>query len=67
MQPCEGTASVQPDAKKHMLMLAGNFCGTYKCLARITVVVDAKNGGVLGKMGVRSEDEEVTRIIFSCL
>ena len=60
---CHGS----PEAKKHMLMLAGNFCGSYKCLARIQVVVDAKNGGVLGKMGVRSEDEEVTRIVFSCL
>ena len=67
MQPCEGTASVPSEAMKHMLMLGGSFCGNNKVLARVQLVVDSKNGGVLIKMGVRSEDEEVTNIVFSCL
>ena len=67
MQPCEGTASVPSEAMKHMLMLGGSFCGNIKVLARVQLVVDSKNGGVLIKMGVRSEDEEVTNIVFSCL
>ncbi len=67
MQPCEGTASVPSEAMKHMLMLGGSFCGNIKVLARVQLVVDAKNGGVLIKMGVRSEDEDVTDIVFGCL
>ena len=66
MQPCEGTATVAPDSAKHMLMLAGNFCGEYKVLARVQIVLDPKNG-IVGKIGVRSDDEEVTSIVIGCL
>ena len=67
MQPAEGTASIPSESMKHMLLLGGSFCGNIKVLARIQLVVDSKNGGVLIKMGVRSEDEEVTNIVFGCL
>jgi len=68
MQPCDGTATVKPNAggKPHMLHLSGVFVGGRSVLARAQVAVQGE-GGVVLKIAVRSEDEGVSRMVADCI
>jgi coatomer protein complex subunit gamma len=68
MQPCDGTASVNPnatDGKPHMLHMSGVFVGGCSVLARAQVAL--QSGSVVLKIAVRSEDETVSRMVADCI
>jgi coatomer protein complex subunit gamma len=68
MQPCDGTASVKPNTggKSHMLHLSGVFIGGKSTLARAQLSMQGDSSVVL-KIAVRSEDENVPRMIADCI
>jgi len=66
MQFCEGTGAVASNARTHMALLSGVFVGGIKVLARMQVKMDRSSGCVL-KIGVRSEDPEVSRVLVDCI
>ena len=68
MQACDGTATIKPNSggKPHMLHLSGIFVGGKSVLARAQINME-KNGGVILKIAVRSEDENVSRIVADCI
>ena len=66
MAPCEGTASVDPDATTHMLLLSGVFYGGVPVLVQAAFAAQ-KRKGILLKMVVRSPSEEVREIVMACI
>jgi coatomer subunit gamma len=70
MQPCDGTGSIKPNAggKPHMLHLSGVFVSGQQVLARAQIAMQGENGsGVILKLGVRSDDETVSRMVADCI
>jgi coatomer subunit gamma len=70
MQPCDGTGSIKPNAggKPHMLHMSGVFVSGQQVLARAQIAMQGENGsGVILKLGVRSDDETVSRIVADCI
>lgn len=66
MQPCDGTATVKPGGKPHMLHLSGVFVSGQQVLSRAQIAMSGDAGVVL-KIAVRSEDEGVSRIVADCI
>jgi len=67
MQPCDGTGSVkQNTGKPHMLHLSGVFIGGKSTFARAQLAMQGDSGVVL-KIAVRSEDENVPRMVADCI
>jgi len=67
MQPCDGTGTLKAvSGKPHMLHLSGIFVGGKSVLARAQVGMDS-GGGVVLKIAVRSEDQEVSRMVADCI
>ena len=67
MQPCDGTGTVKPGGKPHMLHLSGVFVGGRSVLARAQIALQGEAGGVILKIAVRSEDEGVSRMVADCI
>uniref|UniRef100_A0A7S1GPQ2 Coatomer subunit gamma n=1 Tax=Cyclophora tenuis TaxID=216820 RepID=A0A7S1GPQ2_CYCTE len=69
MQPCDGTGAVKPNAggKPHMLHLSGVFVTGQNVLARAQIAMQGENGGVVLKIAVRSEDEQISRMVADCI
>lgn len=68
--PCDGTAAVAPQAKKHMLLLAGTFSqGGHRVLARASLALSANqaSSSVRMKIGVRCAVEDVSELVISCI
>lgn len=68
MQPCDGTGTVKASTsnKPHMLHLSGVFIGGISTLARAQLVMQGDSGVVL-KIAVRSEDENVPAMVANCI
>jgi len=67
MQPCDGTASVKANTgKSHMLHLSGVFIGGKSTLARAQLSMQGDSSVVL-KIAVRSDDENVPRMVADCI
>jgi len=66
LAPCDGTGAVKPGTSKHNAYLAGVFLGGVKVLARMQVTYDADAGCVL-KIGIRSDDRDVSELLMSCV
>ncbi|KAI3441307.1 Coatomer subunit gamma [Psidium guajava] len=62
MQPCEGTETVPSNSRSHMCLLSGVFIGNVKVLVRLSFGISGQNE-VAMKLAVRSEDENVSKII----
>lgn len=69
MSPCDGTATVKANAggKPHMLHLSGVFVGGCSVLARAQIATDPSGGGVVLKIAVRSDNEDISRIVADCI
>jgi coatomer protein complex subunit gamma len=66
MQPCDGTAIVQPGDKPHMLHLSGVFVSGQQVLARAQIIMQGDSGVVL-KIAVRSDEADVSRMVADCI
>lgn len=68
MQPCDGTGTVQGGntGKPHMLHLSGVFIGGNSTFARAQLAMQGDSGVVL-KIAVRSEDDNVPRMVADCI
>lgn len=70
MQPCDGTGKLKSDnlngAKPHMLHMSGAFVTGSQVLARAQVAMQP-TGGVVLKIAVRSDDENVSRMVADCI
>lgn len=67
MQPCDGTAAIQPGGKPHMLHLSGVFVSGQQVLARAQIIMQGESGGVVLKIAVRSDEAEVSRMVADCI
>ena len=67
MQPCDGTGTIKPGGKPHMLHLSGVFVGGKSVLGRAQVALQGEAGGVILKIAVRSEEEGVSRMVTDCI
>jgi len=70
LQPCDGTGTVKNlDKPQHMMHLSGVYVTGQKILARaqVTLQGDGGSGGVVLKIGVRSEDADVSRMVADCI
>ena len=69
MQPCDGTASLKPNAagKPHMLHLSGMFMGQTQVLGRAQIAMQGDSGSVVLKIAVRSGDAAVSRMVADCI
>lgn len=69
MSPCDGTATVKANAggKPHMLHLSGVFVGGCSVLARAQIATDPSGGGVVLKIAVRSDNQDISRIVADCI
>lgn len=65
MAACDGTATVKNPAKPHMLHLSGVFVGGKAVMVRAQVTKTPE--GVVLKVAVRSEDEEVSKQVAECV
>merc|ERR1712037_606703 len=65
MQPCENTGTVAEDARSHLLVLSGIFCGGFKVLVRAQVSMPTS--GCILKAMVRSDNEEVAKMVLEFL
>ena len=61
----DGTATVKNSAKPHMLHLSGIFVGGKTVMVRAQVTKTPE--GVVLKVAVRSEDEDVSRQVAECV
>lgn len=67
MQPCDGTGSVKANTgKPHMLHMSGIFIGGKAVYARAQLAMQGDSGVVL-KIAVRSEDENIPRMVADCI
>ena len=67
MQPCDGTGTIKPGGKPHMLHLSGVFVGGKSVLGRAQIALQGEAGGVILKIAVRSEEEGVSRMVTDCI
>ena len=67
MQPCDGTGTVKPGGKPHLLHLSGVFVGGKSVLARAQVSLQQETAGVIFKIAVRSEDKGISTMITDCI
>jgi len=69
MQAVDGTGSVKTNSggKPHMLHLSGVFIGGYSTFARAQLAMQGESGGVILKIAVRSESEDVPRLVADCI
>jgi coatomer protein complex subunit gamma len=47
MQPCENTATPQPKAKSHILLLSGVFVGGIKVLVKSRILLEEQSGSMI--------------------
>lgn len=68
MQPVDGTGIVKANSgnKPHMLHLSGVFLGGHSTFARAQLGMQGDSGVVL-KIAVRSDDENVPRMVADCI
>jgi len=70
MQPCDGTGKLKPEntagTKPHMLHMSGAFVSGSQVLARAQVAMQG-SGGVVLKIAVRSDNEDVSRMVADCI
>ncbi|KAJ1419563.1 adaptin N terminal region-domain-containing protein [Ochromonadaceae sp. CCMP2298] len=70
MQPVDGTGTVAADTaatrKPHTLHLSGVFVGNVPVMVRAQLQMDDASGVVL-KMAVRSQSQEVSQIVAECI
>lgn len=73
---CDGTGTVRPGATRHAAFLSGTFLGGVRVLARMQVQLVGADGteaaagggsGVIVKVGVRSEDRDVSQLLMDCI
>jgi coatomer protein complex subunit gamma len=69
MQACDGTGIVKDSTggKPHMLHLSGVFLGGKSVLARAQVAMQGSSGNVLLKIAIRSDEENISRLIADCI
>ena len=67
MQPCDGTGTVKPGGKPHLLHLSGVFVGGRSVLARAQVSLQQEAAGVIFKIAVRSEDKIISEMVTGCI
>merc|ERR1711865_1208809 len=71
MQPCDGTGQLKPGntgSAPHMLHLSGSFLGGQQVLARAQVAMAGDSTGqVIFKIAVRSDSEQVSRMVADCI
>merc|ERR1712032_1603607 len=65
MQPCEKTGTVPEDARSHLLVLSGIFCGGFKVLVRAQVSMPTS--GCILKAMVRSDNADVAKMVIEFL
>mmetsp|Transcript_9952 Transcript_9952/g.15344 ORF Transcript_9952/g.15344 Transcript_9952/m.15344 type:complete len:962 (+) Transcript_9952:175-3060(+) len=65
MQACDGTGSIKTPGKPHMLHLSGVFMGGQQVLARAQIAI--QDSGAVLKIAVRSEAEDVSRMVADCI
>jgi coatomer protein complex subunit gamma len=66
MKACDGTHTVKPSAKQHMLHLSGTFLGGATVVSRAQVSL-APSKAIILKIATRSGSDEVTRMVSQCL
>jgi coatomer protein complex subunit gamma len=68
MQPVDGTGTVKANngGKPHMLHLSGVFMGGHSTFARAQLMMQGSSGVIL-KIAVRSDDENVPRMVANCI
>lgn len=68
MQPVDGTGSIKANAgnKPHMIHLSGVFIGGHSTYARAQVAMQGDSGVTL-KIAVRSDDENISRMVADCI
>jgi len=71
MQPCDGTGQLKAGntgSAPHMLHLSGSFLGGQEVLARAQVAISPDSPGqVIFKIAVRSDSEQVSRMVADCI
>lgn len=68
MQTCDGTHSVKPSARQHMLHLSGTFLGGVTAVARTQISrAPSSSAIIIIKIAIRTESEEVSRLVAECL
>ena len=67
MQPCDGTATVKPTGKPHMLHLSGVFVSGQQVLSRAQIALPNESGQCILKIAVRSPDGDVSRMVADCI
>lgn len=65
MNACDGTSTVKNPSKPHMLHLSGVFVGNKPVMVRAQMQIGKE--GVVLKVAVRSESDEVSRMIADCI
>eukprot|EP01083_Nonionella_stella_P093108 260786_1 len=66
MVTCDGTDTINPASKQHMMHLSGTFLGDVKVLARCQLSRPG-NGAVILKMAIRGESEAVSQLVSDCI
>ncbi|OQR88152.1 coatomer subunit gamma [Achlya hypogyna] len=67
MFACDNSSVPAPKATAHVLILSGVFVGGVKVLVKCRLSLEAGDGQLLLQMGVRSEDELVSRTVADCI
>ena len=67
MAACENSAAPAARAKSHNLFLSGTFSGGIKCLARCQVSLASSGEGSILKIGIRSDDAEISQMLTECI
>ena len=67
MAACDGTGVVKDGATKHNAYLSGVFLGGVRVLARMALVMEDPAAGCVLKIGVRSEDPDISRLVADCI
>ncbi|KDO33518.1 hypothetical protein SPRG_01590 [Saprolegnia parasitica CBS 223.65] len=67
MFACDNSSVPAPKAKSHVLILSGVFVGGVKVLVKCRLSLEEGDGQMLLQMGVRSEDELVSRTVADCI
>jgi hypothetical protein len=67
MQAVDNTAVMTPGETKHTLHCSGVFLGGLTVLARAQVQLDESAGGVVLKLAVRSESQEISELVANSI
>ena len=67
MVPCENSATPASRTKPHNLYLSGTFVGGVKCLARCQVSLAAAGDASILKIGIRSDNAEISQMLTECI